>query len=60
MDASCSTFIMVHTCLGMLTIALCGSEAQKQKYLPALAALDSVACWVSWGRSWGWGWGWGW
>eukprot|EP00850_Spirogloea_muscicola_P003662 SM000015S01162 [mRNA] locus=s15:154557:158824:+ [translate_table: standard] len=45
-DASCSTFMMVHTCLGMLTIALCGSEEQKQQDLPKLAALDSVACWA--------------
>lgn len=28
-------------------IALCGSEAQKQKHLPSLAQLTSVACWVS-------------
>eukprot|EP00271_Cylindrocystis_brebissonii_P011502 TRINITY_DN29343_c0_g1_i1.p1 TRINITY_DN29343_c0_g1~~TRINITY_DN29343_c0_g1_i1.p1 ORF type:complete len:480 (+),score=93.08 TRINITY_DN29343_c0_g1_i1:465-1904(+) len=45
-DASCSTFIMVHTCLGMLTIDKCGSEKQKQKYLPLLARLDGVACWA--------------
>ncbi|CAI9097255.1 OLC1v1033640C4 [Oldenlandia corymbosa var. corymbosa] len=91
-DASCSTFILVHSSLGMLTIgesfymaiysiflvpkrndcvlegyftyaspfsmmiyafdfwsfliAICGSEAQKQKYLPSLAKLDTVACWA--------------
>ncbi|XP_059668007.1 acyl-coenzyme A oxidase 4, peroxisomal [Cornus florida] len=45
-DASCSTFILVHSSLGMLTIALCGSEAQKQKYLPSLAQLNTVACWA--------------
>ncbi|KAJ1416231.1 Acyl-CoA dehydrogenase, conserved site [Sesbania bispinosa] len=45
-DASCSTFILVHSSLAMLTIALCGSEAQKQKYLPSLAQLQSVACWA--------------
>jgi len=28
-------------------IALCGSEAQKEKYLPSLAQLNTVACWVS-------------
>ncbi|KAJ8753771.1 hypothetical protein K2173_000025 [Erythroxylum novogranatense] len=44
-DASCSTFILVHSSLAMLTIALCGSEAQKQKYLPSLAKLSTVACW---------------
>eukprot|EP00262_Sarcandra_glabra_P004800 TRINITY_DN16043_c0_g1_i1.p1 TRINITY_DN16043_c0_g1~~TRINITY_DN16043_c0_g1_i1.p1 ORF type:complete len:454 (-),score=94.94 TRINITY_DN16043_c0_g1_i1:281-1597(-) len=45
-DASCSTFILVHSSLAMLTIALCGSEAQKQKYLPSLARLETVACWA--------------
>ncbi|EEF30275.1 acyl-coenzyme A oxidase 4, peroxisomal isoform X2 [Ricinus communis] len=45
-DASCSTFILVHSSLAMLTIALCGSEAQKQKYLPSLAQLSTVACWA--------------
>ncbi len=45
-DASCSTFILVHSSLAMLTIALCGSEEQKQKYLPSLAELDTVACWA--------------
>ncbi|XP_010264611.1 PREDICTED: acyl-coenzyme A oxidase 4, peroxisomal-like [Nelumbo nucifera] len=44
-DASCSTFILVHSCLGMLTIGLCGSEEQKQRYLPSLAQLHTVACW---------------
>ncbi|XP_038698145.1 acyl-coenzyme A oxidase 4, peroxisomal isoform X1 [Tripterygium wilfordii] len=45
-DASCSTFILVHSSLAMLTIALCGSEVQKQKYLPSLAQLQTVACWA--------------
>ncbi|KAI7742104.1 hypothetical protein M8C21_023416 [Ambrosia artemisiifolia] len=44
-DASCSTFILVHSSLAMLTISLCGSEQQKQKYLPSLAKLDTIACW---------------
>ncbi|CAI6003213.1 unnamed protein product [Closterium sp. NIES-65] len=44
-DASCATFILVHSCLGMLTIALCGSEEQKQRDLPQLAELKKVACW---------------
>lgn len=44
-DASCSTFVLVHSSLAMLTIALCGSEAQKQKYLPSLAEFKTVACW---------------
>eukprot|EP00270_Netrium_digitus_P018225 TRINITY_DN688_c0_g1_i2.p1 TRINITY_DN688_c0_g1~~TRINITY_DN688_c0_g1_i2.p1 ORF type:complete len:448 (+),score=100.74 TRINITY_DN688_c0_g1_i2:3-1346(+) len=45
-DASCATFMIVHSSLAMLTIALCGSEVQKQKYLPSLASLDTVACWA--------------
>ncbi|KAH9736613.1 Acyl-coenzyme A oxidase 4 (peroxisomal) [Citrus sinensis] len=45
-DASCSTFILVHSSLAMLTIALCGSEEQKQKYLPSLAQLNTIACWA--------------
>ncbi|GAB4843063.1 Acyl-coenzyme A oxidase 4, peroxisomal [Ancistrocladus abbreviatus] len=45
-DASCSTFILVHSSLAMLTIALCGSEEQKQKYLPSLAQVSTVACWA--------------
>ncbi|KNA18406.1 hypothetical protein SOVF_070990 [Spinacia oleracea] len=45
-DASCSTFILVHSSLAMLTIALCGSEDQKQKYLPSLAQFKTVACWA--------------
>ncbi|CAK9139980.1 unnamed protein product [Ilex paraguariensis] len=45
-DASCSTFILVHSSLAMLTIALCGSETQKQKYLPSLAKLNTIACWA--------------
>ncbi|KAG4111287.1 hypothetical protein ERO13_D13G095300v2 [Gossypium hirsutum] len=44
-DASCSTFLLVHS-VGMLTIASCGSEEQKQKYLPSLAQLKTIACWA--------------
>lgn len=45
-DASCSTFILVHSSLAMSTIALCGSEAQKQKYLPSLAQFKTIGCWA--------------
>ncbi|WVZ04948.1 hypothetical protein V8G54_018294, partial [Vigna mungo] len=45
-DASCSTFSLVHSSLTMLTIALCGSEAQKRKYLPFLAQMKTIACWA--------------
>ncbi|GFY95789.1 acyl-CoA oxidase 4 [Actinidia rufa] len=55
-DASCSTFILVHSSLGMLTIwflyllglstiAIGGSEAQKCKYLPSMAQLKTIGCW---------------
>lgn len=45
-DASFSTFLMVHNCLAMLTIGLLGSEAQKAKWLPRMASLDAVGCWA--------------
>uniref|UniRef100_A0A1D1XDJ9 Acyl-coenzyme A oxidase 4, peroxisomal n=1 Tax=Anthurium amnicola TaxID=1678845 RepID=A0A1D1XDJ9_9ARAE len=45
-DASCSTFVLVHSSLAMLTIALCGSEEQKERYLPSLAQFHTVACWA--------------
>jgi acyl-CoA oxidase len=44
-DASFSTFLMVHNCLAMLTIGLLGSEEQKAKWLPRMASLDCVGCW---------------
>lgn len=42
-DASISTFFGVHTGLAMGSIYLCGSEEQKQRWLPTLATLDKVA-----------------
>ncbi|TXG58820.1 hypothetical protein EZV62_016649 [Acer yangbiense] len=45
-DASCSSVILVHSYLAMLMIAMCGSEAQKQKYLPPLADLSHISCWA--------------
>ncbi|OVA02713.1 Acyl-CoA oxidase/dehydrogenase [Macleaya cordata] len=45
-DASCSTFILVHSSLAMLTIGLCGSDEQKQKYLPSMAELRMIGCWA--------------
>ncbi|KAG8377036.1 hypothetical protein BUALT_Bualt09G0126300 [Buddleja alternifolia] len=45
-DASLSCLILAHTFLAMRTIALCGSEAQKQRYLPSLADLKTVSCWA--------------
>ncbi|VFQ71200.1 unnamed protein product [Cuscuta campestris] len=45
-DASLSVFILVHDYLAMLTIGLCGSEIQRQNYLPSLAKLESIGCWA--------------
>jgi glutaryl-CoA dehydrogenase len=41
-DASLSTFYGVHTGLAMGSIYLCGSEEQKAKWLPQMAALDKI------------------
>ena len=45
-DASMSTFLMVHNSLAMLTIGLLGSDAQQKELLPAMASLDSVGAWA--------------
>jgi hypothetical protein len=45
-DASLSTFLMVHNCLAMLTIGLLGSEEQKRDWLPRMASLDAIGCWA--------------
>ncbi|KAL5704557.1 acyl-CoA oxidase [Ranunculus cassubicifolius] len=45
-DASVATFNTAHSTMSMLTIALCGSETQKEKYLPSLAKLEKVASWA--------------
>jgi len=41
-DASMSTFFGVHSGLAMGSIAQCGSEEQKQKWLPEMAALNKI------------------
>jgi len=43
-DPSFATFFGVHTGLSMGSIALLGSEEQKQKWLPAMTALDKIGC----------------
>lgn len=45
-------FLITEFCLDisrsfLSRIALCGSEAQKRKYLPSSAQLHTVGCWVS-------------
>lgn len=42
-----SWIMTLYNLCGWPRIALCGSEAQKQKYLPSLAQLNTIACWVS-------------
>ena len=39
--------VLSFTCPHRIKLALCGSEDQKWKYLPSLAELSTVACWVS-------------
>src|SRR5882762_2823020 len=41
-DASISTFFGVHTGLAMGSIVVCGSEEQKQRWLPPMAAMDKI------------------
>src|SRR3954464_7629463 len=41
-DCSMSTFFGVHSGLSMGSIFFCGSEAQKQKWLPPMAALEKI------------------
>ena len=41
-DASISTFYGVHTGLAMGSIYLCGSEEQKRKWLPPMAAMSKI------------------
>src|SRR5262245_51552102 len=43
-DASFATFSGVHSHLAMGSIALAGSEEQKQKWLPPMARLEKVGC----------------
>ncbi|RLM97749.1 acyl-coenzyme A oxidase 4, peroxisomal-like [Panicum miliaceum] len=45
-DASCSAIILMHAALVIPAIDLCGSEAQKQKYLPSLAQFKTIGCWA--------------
>jgi alkylation response protein AidB-like acyl-CoA dehydrogenase len=43
-DASFSTFLMVHNCLGTLKVGLLGSKEQKAKWLQRMATSDNVGC----------------
>ena len=41
-DPSIATFHGVHSGLAMGSIAICGSDEQKQRWLPAMAAVDKI------------------
>ena len=49
-QAYCDVYKHIFLCFFLSRIALCGSEAQKQKYLPDLAQMKTVTCWVSTSR----------
>jgi glutaryl-CoA dehydrogenase len=41
-DPSIATFMGVHSGLAMGTVHLCGSEEQKERWLPAMAAMEQI------------------
>ena len=43
-DCSISTFYGVHSGLAMGSIYICGSEEQKQRWLPDMAAFNKIGC----------------
>ena len=43
-DASIATFFGVHSGLAMGSIYLCGSEEQRQRWLPDMAAMNKIGC----------------
>ncbi|HSK99680.1 MAG TPA: acyl-CoA dehydrogenase family protein [Rubrobacteraceae bacterium] len=44
-DGSLNTFFGVHSGLAMGTIDICGSEEQKERWLPAMARIEKVGAW---------------
>jgi glutaryl-CoA dehydrogenase len=44
-DGSLNTFFGVHSGLAMGTIDICGSEEQKERWLPAMARLERIGAW---------------
>jgi glutaryl-CoA dehydrogenase len=44
-DGSVNTFFGVHSGLSMGTIAICGSEEQKEKWLPPMARMEKIGAW---------------
>lgn len=45
-DASVSTFMLVHNFLALATVGLLGSEEQKKELLPGMAAHATIGCWA--------------
>lgn len=43
-DCSMATFVGVHSGLAMGSIVLCGSEEQKRRWLPDMAAFNKIGC----------------
>jgi glutaryl-CoA dehydrogenase len=44
-DGSLNTFFGVHSGLAMGTVAICGSEEQKQRWLPEMARMEKIGAW---------------
>jgi glutaryl-CoA dehydrogenase len=44
-DGSFNTFFGVHSGLAMGTMAICGSEEQKQRWLPEMARMEKIGAW---------------
>ncbi|MDP9439737.1 MAG: acyl-CoA dehydrogenase family protein, partial [Actinomycetota bacterium] len=44
-DGSLNTFFGVHSGLAMGTIAICGSEEQKERWLPPMARMEKIGAW---------------
>jgi alkylation response protein AidB-like acyl-CoA dehydrogenase len=53
-DPSISTFFGVHGGLAMGSIFLCGSEEQKQRWLPEMARMEKAFCTVRMRETTGW------
>jgi glutaryl-CoA dehydrogenase len=44
-DGSFNTFFGVHSGLVMSTLAICGGEEQKEKWLPQMAGMEKIGAW---------------
>ena len=55
-DGSLGVFLGVHAGLAMLSIAMCGSEEQKERWLPAMAVMDKLGAFAVTEPEHGWNW----